>query len=157
MLPGVIGVEHGVGGLDAERSPVRHRVRCVEGEIHQHLLDLSWIGRGAPMAPGTSPARGPAALAFPAMPTPTPLRLAPGDGPYRAVQDESVQRYAAIDIGSNSIRQIVADVSGAGQIRVVDELKAAPRLGAGPFETNTLADEPMRLALGGGVRGAGVP
>ena len=104
------------------------------------------------MAPGTSPARGPAALAFPAMPTPTPLRLAPGDGPYRAVQDESVQRYAAIDIGSNSIHQIVADVSGAGQIRVVDELKAAPRLGAGLFETNTLADEPMRLALEAVVR-----
>ncbi|HUF29645.1 MAG TPA: Ppx/GppA phosphatase family protein [Gemmatimonadaceae bacterium] len=39
-------------------------------------------------------------------------------------------RLAAIDIGSNSIRQIVADVSPAGEIRVVDDMKASPRLGA---------------------------
>ncbi|MFI5312238.1 MAG: Ppx/GppA phosphatase family protein [Gemmatimonadales bacterium] len=84
--------------------------------------------------------------------TPTSLRVTPGDGPYRAVADESAQRIAAIDIGSNSIRQIVADVSASGQIRVVDELKAAPRLGAGLFETNLLADEPMRLALEALVR-----
>ena len=32
------------------------------------------------------------------------------------------QRIAAIDIGSNSIRQIVADVSPTGQIRVVDDV-----------------------------------
>lgn len=53
------------------------------------------------------------------------------EGPYRPVRDEREQRIAAIDIGSNSIRQIVADVSPDGTIRVVDELKAAPRLGAG--------------------------
>ncbi len=40
-------------------------------------------------------------------------------------------RVAAIDIGSNSVRQIVADVTPDGAIRVVDEMKAAPRLGAG--------------------------
>ena len=40
-------------------------------------------------------------------------------------------RIAAIDIGSNSVRQIVADVSPTGQIRVVDEMKAMPRLGEG--------------------------
>ena len=39
-------------------------------------------------------------------------------------------RLAAIDVGSNSIRQIVADVSPTGEIRVVDEMKASPRLGA---------------------------
>jgi exopolyphosphatase / guanosine-5'-triphosphate,3'-diphosphate pyrophosphatase len=76
-----------------------------------------------------------------------PLRLASTDGPYRAVREEGDQRIAAIDIGSNSIRQIVADVSTNGQIRVVDEMKAAPRLGTGLFETNTLSDEPMRLAI----------
>jgi len=36
----------------------------------------------------------------------------------RADQDV---RLAAIDIGSNSIRQIVADVSPTGSIRVVDK------------------------------------
>jgi len=40
-------------------------------------------------------------------------------------------RIAAIDIGSNSIRQIVADVSTAGSIRIIDEMKAA--LSAGDF------------------------
>ena len=76
-----------------------------------------------------------------------PLRLATGDGPYRAPREEGEQRIAAIDIGSNSIRQIVADVSVSGQIRVVDEMKAAPRLGTGLGEAKALGDEPMRLAL----------
>lgn len=49
------------------------------------------------------------------------------------------QRIAAIDIGSNSIRQIVADVSPTGQIRVVDEMKAMPRLGEGLEATGALS------------------
>jgi exopolyphosphatase/guanosine-5'-triphosphate,3'-diphosphate pyrophosphatase len=48
------------------------------------------------------------------------------------------QRIAAIDIGSNSVRQIVADVSPTGQIRVVDEMKAMPRLGEGIEATGAL-------------------
>jgi exopolyphosphatase/guanosine-5'-triphosphate,3'-diphosphate pyrophosphatase len=52
-------------------------------------------------------------------------------------------RIAAIDIGSNSIRQIVADVSPDGTIRVVDEMKAAPRLGAGLNELGRLDDGHM--------------
>jgi exopolyphosphatase/guanosine-5'-triphosphate,3'-diphosphate pyrophosphatase len=81
------------------------------------------------------------------MTTSSPLRLATGDGPYRSAREEGEQRIAAIDIGSNSIRQIVADVSPSGQIRVVDEMKAAPRLGAGLDGNKVLGDEPMRLAL----------
>ena len=56
-------------------------------------------------------------------------------------------RLAAIDIGSNSIRQIVADVSPVGDIRVVDEMKAAPRLGAGVDDTGALSDTSMAAAL----------
>ncbi len=55
--------------------------------------------------------------------------------PYR---DEGEKRIAAIDIGSNSIRQIVADVGPTGAIRVVDEMKAAPRLGAGLAKSGRL-------------------
>ncbi len=55
--------------------------------------------------------------------------------PYR---DDGEKRIAAIDIGSNSIRQIVADVSPSGAIRVVDEMKAAPRLGAGLAKSGRL-------------------
>jgi len=56
-------------------------------------------------------------------------------------------RIAAIDIGSNSIRQIVADVSPSGEIRVIDEMKASPRLGAGIAEHGRLSDDAMRNAL----------
>ncbi len=57
------------------------------------------------------------------------------------------QRIAAIDIGSNSIRQIVADVSPDGTIRVVDEMKAAPRLGAGLVASGALNEEHMAEAV----------
>lgn len=56
-------------------------------------------------------------------------------------------RISAIDIGSNSIRQIVADVSNTGVIRVVDEMKAAPRLGAGIHETGELSKEAGTAAI----------
>lgn len=64
----------------------------------------------------------------------------------------SDQRIAAIDIGSNSIRQIVADVSPDGKIRIVDEMKAAPRLGAGLGETGRLDEAHMDVAAGALVR-----
>lgn len=57
-------------------------------------------------------------------------------------------RLAAIDIGSNSIRQIVADVSPDGTIRIVDEMKAAPRLGAGLAQAGRLSPDAVRQALG---------
>lgn len=56
-------------------------------------------------------------------------------------------RIAAIDIGSNSIRQIVADVSPTGEIRVIDEMKASPRLGAGIASEGRLSEAAMRNAL----------
>ncbi|MGK2963773.1 MAG: Ppx/GppA phosphatase family protein [Gemmatimonadaceae bacterium] len=56
-------------------------------------------------------------------------------------------RIAAIDIGSNSIRQIIADVSPSGAIRVVDEMKAAPRLGAGLHLTGRLSEEAAGAAI----------
>src|SRR2546428_13673332 len=57
------------------------------------------------------------------------------------------RRVAAIDIGSNSIRQIVADVSPEGTIQVVDEMKAAPRLAAGLTTTGALAETSIHGAL----------
>lgn len=58
------------------------------------------------------------------------------------------QRIAAIDIGSNSIRQIVADVSASGAIRVVDEMKAAPRLGAGVDAGGVMPAAAIDVAVG---------
>ncbi|MEO8194819.1 MAG: Ppx/GppA phosphatase family protein [Gemmatimonadales bacterium] len=70
----------------------------------------------------------------------------PSAPPSRAGTDGDV-RIAAIDIGSNSIRQIIADVSPSGAIRVVDEMKAAPRLGAGIHKTRELGDEAADAAI----------
>jgi exopolyphosphatase/guanosine-5'-triphosphate,3'-diphosphate pyrophosphatase len=60
---------------------------------------------------------------------------------------EGEVRIAAVGIGSNSIRQIVADVSPGGDIRVLDEMKAAPRLGEGLDRTGRLSDAAIRHAL----------
>jgi exopolyphosphatase/guanosine-5'-triphosphate,3'-diphosphate pyrophosphatase len=57
------------------------------------------------------------------------------------------RRVAAIDIGSNSIRQIVADVSAEGAISVVDEMKAAPRLATGLSTSGELSDGSITAAL----------
>ena len=59
----------------------------------------------------------------------------------------TARRIAAIDVGSNSIRQIIADVRADGSIEVVDELKAHPRLGRGLEATGALATESMDLAI----------
>jgi exopolyphosphatase / guanosine-5'-triphosphate,3'-diphosphate pyrophosphatase len=64
-----------------------------------------------------------------------------------SVRPDRGLRLAAIDIGSNSIRQIVADVSRGGAIRIVDEMKAAPRLAAGLETSHRLSEASMRHAF----------
>jgi exopolyphosphatase/guanosine-5'-triphosphate,3'-diphosphate pyrophosphatase len=78
--------------------------------------------------------------------TSSPLRLAlsptaPTEKPGQEI------RIAAIDIGSNSIRQTIADVSPGGSIRVVDEMRASPRLGAGLDRTGALSEIAVENAL----------
>lgn len=69
------------------------------------------------------------------------------EGPYRAAREDRDLRIAAVDIGSNSIRQIVADVFPDGEIRIVDEMKAAPRLGAGVAVSGELGEQQMNEAV----------
>ena len=66
--------------------------------------------------------------------------------------DPPERRIGAIDIGSKSIRQIVADVSADGTIRIVDEMKAAPRLGAGLAATGVLDETHVDQAVAAIVR-----
>ncbi len=76
-------------------------------------------------------------------------------GPVRARPSDvapGASRLAAIDIGSNSIRQLVADVSPDGSIRVVDEMKEAPRLGAGLTASGALSVEAMERSIEALVR-----
>lgn len=91
------------------------------------------------MARRPNPTRSPARRASPERPASARRR------PPRARRD-SLERVAAIDVGSNSIRQLIADVAPGGQISVVDELKAAPRLGAGLTETGQLSAHAMERA-----------
>jgi exopolyphosphatase/guanosine-5'-triphosphate,3'-diphosphate pyrophosphatase len=51
------------------------------------------------------------------------------------LRPQAARRIAAIDVGSNSIRQIIADVRIDGTIDVVDEMKVHPRLGRGLHES----------------------
>ncbi|HXC24362.1 MAG TPA: Ppx/GppA phosphatase family protein, partial [Gemmatimonadaceae bacterium] len=76
-----------------------------------------------------------------------PPQLNAPEGPPRASRPANDVRIAAIDIGSNSIRQIIADVSPTGTIRVIDEMKASPRLGEGIIQTSRLSDSGIRNAL----------
>ncbi len=95
----------------------------------------------SPRRPTPAAVRRATAGGKPAAPSPTSdTAAAQGSAPR-------VRRIAAIDIGSNSIRAIVADVSATGQIRTVDEMKAAPRLSTGVDETGNLAVESALAAI----------
>jgi exopolyphosphatase/guanosine-5'-triphosphate,3'-diphosphate pyrophosphatase len=74
------------------------------------------------------------------------LPIARDKSPRRSVSPGH-RRVAAIDIGSNSIRQIVADVSPEGAISVVDEMKAAPRLATGLLSSGQLSAASIQSAL----------
>ncbi|HET7186796.1 MAG TPA: Ppx/GppA phosphatase family protein [Gemmatimonadaceae bacterium] len=74
-------------------------------------------------------------------------RLTVSSRPSRPARGAAnARRIAAIDIGSNSVRQIVADVTPDGGITVVDEMKAAPRLGADLDVTGVLGTTAMERA-----------
>jgi exopolyphosphatase/guanosine-5'-triphosphate,3'-diphosphate pyrophosphatase len=56
-------------------------------------------------------------------------------------------RLGAIDVGSNSVHMIVADVGRDGHIEVVDRVKETVRLGRRAFMTGRLMPESMDLAV----------
>jgi exopolyphosphatase/guanosine-5'-triphosphate,3'-diphosphate pyrophosphatase len=60
---------------------------------------------------------------------------------------ETGQRLAAIDIGSNSIRLLVAEVAPDGNYRVLDDEKQTTRLAHGLARTAQLSEEAIQLSL----------
>lgn len=75
------------------------------------------------------------------------LHDAPTDVPPR---DADRRRLAAVDLGSNSFRVVIADVypSSAGdQIRIVDQIKDSVRLGAGLDHEHELSAEAQARAV----------
>ena len=59
----------------------------------------------------------------------------------------SVMRLAAIDVGSNSVHMLIADVNRDGHIEVVDRVKEMVRLGRKSFTTGRLTEESMDLSV----------
>ena len=57
-----------------------------------------------------------------------------------------MSRYAAIDIGSNSIRMLAAEVGPAGEMITLAAERQVVRLGAGVFRDGKLSEQSMELA-----------
>jgi len=64
----------------------------------------------------------------------------------------TTMRLAAIDIGTNSTKMTVADVSDSGALSVVSEQSDITRLGEGVDEAKRLGDAPMARTLDAVVR-----
>lgn len=64
-----------------------------------------------------------------------------------ALSDKSLSRAAAIDIGTNSIKLVVADSDGAGVFSPVEDRVTMARLGAGLNRTGLLSDDAQDRAI----------
>ena len=67
----------------------------------------------------------------------------------RAVHEASTRRFAAIDIGTNTILMLIAELEGNGAFRVLDDQAEIARLGEG-------VDRTRRIGSGGEERSVGV-
>lgn len=59
----------------------------------------------------------------------------------------TTERFAAIDVGSNSIRCLIAERGEDGHLQVIDDLKDQPRLARGLSSTGVLAADSMERAV----------
>ncbi len=60
---------------------------------------------------------------------------------------ESPPRLAAIDVGTNSIRLVVAEVESPATYRILDDERAQTRLGEGLYDTGRIGEEAFERSL----------
>ncbi|MGA2060768.1 MAG: hypothetical protein ABSG67_09835 [Thermoguttaceae bacterium] len=60
---------------------------------------------------------------------------------------KTAKTVAAIDVGANSLRMVIAEVASDGRIEVLERLQRAVRLGQDTFRRGRLGGESMRSAL----------
>jgi exopolyphosphatase/guanosine-5'-triphosphate,3'-diphosphate pyrophosphatase len=69
------------------------------------------------------------------------------DGPRSAASAQAAQTVAAVDIGTNSLRMVIAEVTPDGRTEVLERLQRSVRLGQDTFRRGRLGAESMRAAL----------
>src|SRR5207245_10170306 len=69
---------------------------------------------------------------------------APTSGPAAA---PTPPRLAAVDIGTNSMRLVIAEVQPDGSYRVLDQDREMTRLGRGLYSSGRIGDGPMEQSL----------
>src|SRR4029077_17221009 len=124
--------EPGAGGRPCDQHRRGRRLPC-RGQVHQAprrrsgrggAVDRRIRGEPPPMTAGPLAATGPA---------PPPA--------------EPRERLAALDVGSNSIRLLVAEYDPHAGLSIIDEVKDQPRLAQGLAPTARLAEAAMERAL----------
>ncbi len=68
-------------------------------------------------------------------------------GPHHRQAVSPGEPFAALDVGSNSIRLVVAAYEPATGLRIIDEVKEQPRLAAGLAASGLLSEEAMERAF----------
>ena len=71
--------------------------------------------------------------------------MKPGDGPPE--DQAAAKTVAAIDVGSNSLRMVIAEATSDGRIEILETLRRAVRLGRDTFVRGRLGGQSMRAAL----------
>ncbi|HWZ28982.1 MAG TPA: hypothetical protein VNX15_10490, partial [Gemmatimonadales bacterium] len=80
--------------------------------------------------------------------TAIPMTAVPhADSSTRSSARNAAPRIAAIDIGTNSIRLVVAEVQPDGSYRILDEDREMTRLGHGLYDNGRIGEEPMAHSL----------
>ena len=68
--------------------------------------------------------------------------------PPVSADTEPVKIVAAVDVGANALRMVVAEVYSDGRIEVLERLQRAVRLGQDTFRRGRLGGQSMRAAIG---------